>query len=78
VRVIGLAYEEIEPAEMRAFLEKRPAGYPIAIVDVYAPPEPFDPPRGLPMTYLIDPEGGIAKRFLGPVTRRDLELAIAP
>ncbi|WP_407354259.1 TlpA family protein disulfide reductase [Luteimonas sp. R10] len=77
VEVIGLAYEEIEPEAMRAFLEKHPVLYPIAIVDVYAPPAGFDTPRGLPMTYLIDPDGRIAKKFLGPVTAHEVETAIA-
>ena len=76
VEVIGLAYEEILPDDMRAFLLKHPAGYPIAILDPYNPPADFDTPRGLPLTYLIDPEGGIAKKFLGPVTSQDLAEAI--
>ncbi|MFC0677231.1 TlpA family protein disulfide reductase [Lysobacter korlensis] len=76
VEVIGLAYEEIEPADMRAFLEKHPVVYPIAIVDVSQPPASFDTPRGLPMTYLIAPDGRIAKAFLGPVTAADIEAAI--
>lgn len=77
VEVIGLAFEEIEPAEMRAFLKERPVGYPIALIDVYSPPAAFDVPRGLPMTYLIGPEGEISKRWLGPVTREDIEQAIS-
>jgi thiol-disulfide isomerase/thioredoxin len=76
-RVIGLAFEEIEAAELSAFLEKHPAGYPIAHVDPYEPLADFAPPRGLPMTYLIDPEGRVAKKFLGPVTGKDLDAAIA-
>lgn len=77
VEVIGLAYEEISAEDMQAFLKQHPAGYPVAILDVYAPPADFETPRGLPMTYLIDPEGAVAKRFLGPVTAQDLEQAIA-
>lgn len=77
VQVIGLAYEEIEIADLREFLERHPAGYPIAVLDVYDPPADFDTPRGLPMTYLIDPEGRIAKKFLGPITSGDLAEAIA-
>lgn len=77
VSVIGLAYEEIEPEDMRKFLARRPVGYPIAIIDVYAPPADFPAPRGLPMTWLIGPDGEIADQFLGPVTRKDLENAIA-
>jgi thiol-disulfide isomerase/thioredoxin len=77
VRVIGLAYEEIEIDELRAFLERVPAGYPIAVVDVYDPPADFDTPRGLPLTFLLDTEGRIVHRFLGPVTSDDLRRKIA-
>jgi thiol-disulfide isomerase/thioredoxin len=76
LEVIGLAYEEIEAQDMRAFLLKHPAGYPIAILDVYDPPADFDTPRGLPMTYLISPAGEVAKKFLGPVTGEEIDRAI--
>ena len=62
---------------MKTFLEAHPAGYAIAIIDVYAPPADFDTQRGLQMTYLIAPDGRVAKKFLGPVTSRELEQAIA-
>jgi len=77
VRVIGLAYEEITPEDMHTFLREHPISYPIAIVDVYDPPKAFDPPRGLPMTYLIGPSGAVAKKFMGPVTSKELAAAIA-
>ena len=77
VEVIGLAYEEIEPAEMQAFLQKHPVVYPVAILDVYNPPKDFATPRGLPTTYLIAPDGKVAKHFLGPVTANDIDTAIA-
>lgn len=76
VTVIGLAYDEIEPADLRAFLAEHPASYAMAIVDVYAPPKDFETPRGLPMTYLIAPDGAVAKKVLGPVTAKDLAAAI--
>jgi thiol-disulfide isomerase/thioredoxin len=76
VDVIGLAYEEIEHADMVAFLAKRPIPYPIAVLDVYAPPPDFETPRGLPMTYLIAPDGKVAKTFLGPVTSAELAKVI--
>ena len=77
IEVIGLAYEDIKPAEMRAFLKTHPVVYPIAIIDVYAPPPDFASPRGLPMTYLIAPDGKVARQFLGPVTAKDIDAAIA-
>ena len=39
------------------FLKQHPAGYPNALLDVYNPPADFATPRGLPMTYLIAPDG---------------------
>lgn len=77
IDVVGLAYEDIELADMQAFLQERPVAYPVVILDPYAPPGDFATPRGLPMTYLINPEGKVARRFLGPVTAADIELAVA-
>jgi thiol-disulfide isomerase/thioredoxin len=77
VTVIGLAYEEIDEAALRDFLAKRPVVYPVAIVDMQAPPEGFDTPRGLPMTWLLGPDGTVSREFLGPVTAAEVEAAIA-
>ena len=77
VQVVGLAYEEIEVQAMRDFLKTRPVAYPIVLLDVYNPPADFATPRGLPMTYLLNPEGKVAKQFLGPVTAHEIEAAIA-
>ena len=44
---------------MRAFLDERPVVYPIAILDPFAPPADFETPKGLPMTYLIAPDGRV-------------------
>jgi thiol-disulfide isomerase/thioredoxin len=77
VEVIGLAYEDTTPADLQAFLVKHPVVYPVAVVDVYDPPRAFDAPRGLPTTWLIAPDGRVARHFLGPVTAADLQAAIA-
>lgn len=76
IDVIGLAYEDIEPDAMKEFLKTHPVVYPVAIVDVYDPPQDFATPRGLPMTYLLSPDGKVAKQFLGPVTAKDIEVVI--
>ncbi|WP_312318235.1 TlpA disulfide reductase family protein [Stenotrophomonas sp.] len=76
IEVVGLAYEDIEVDDMKAFLKERPVTYPIVLVDTYNPPEDFAIPRGLPMTYLIAPDGKVAKEFLGPVTAADIEAQI--
>ncbi len=76
VRVMGLAFEDISPEDMRAFLVRHPVTYPIAIADVYNPPADFAPPRGLPTTYLIAPDGRVVEHFLGPTTAADIEAKI--
>jgi len=77
INVVGLAYEEIEADAMHAFLDERPVSYPIAIVDTDNPPPDFTTPRGLPTTYLIDPDGKVARQFLGPVTAAQIEGTMA-
>ena len=76
VRAIGLAWEDTDKAEVLEFAKKHPVAYPLAQPDVYQPLADFETPRGLPTTYLIDPDGRVAKRFTGPVTVKDLEQAI--
>lgn len=73
INVIGLAYEEVEPEVVREFLGDNPVSYPVALIDVYQPPEVFGTPRVLPTTLILSPEGHQVKTFLGPVTREMLE-----
>ncbi len=75
--VVGLAYEDNTPEAMVAFMQQHPVVYPIALVDVYDPPKDFETPRGLPMTYIIAPDGRVAKQYTGPVTARMIEEDIA-
>lgn len=77
VVAIGLAFEDTDAKEIKAFVDKHPVVYPIAQLDVMAPPKDFDPPKGLPTTYLIAPDGHLAQRFVGPVTGEKLSEAIA-
>jgi len=77
VTAIGLAFEDTDAKDIRAFLAKHPVVYPIAQVDVMDPPKAFEAPKGLPTTYLIAPDGTVAKRFVGPVTEQSLGEAIS-
>ena len=76
VAAIGLAYEDTDAADIQAFLAKHPVSYPIAQVTLDKPLKEFDEPRGLPTTWLISPDGKVAKRFVGPVTDASLSQAI--
>jgi len=77
VRAIGLAFGGEELADVTGFLEKHPVKYPIANVPLETPPKDFGAPKGLPTTFLIAPDGTLAKKFTGPITAKDLEKAIA-
>jgi len=71
--VLGLAFEDTDIETFDEFLEEFHPSYPLLLVDVFAPPEPFGAPRVLPTTIILDPQGVPVKTFLGPVTREDIE-----
>ena len=73
VVVLGLAFEDTEMENFDEFLEEFHPSYPILLVDVYTPPEPFGSPRVLPTTIILNPEGYPVKTYLGPVTRENIE-----
>ena len=73
VAAIGIAWEDTERAEIDAFVKAHPVSYPLAQGDVYKPLEDFEEPRGLPVTYVIAPDGTVRKKFTGPITGDDLE-----
>ena len=77
VRAIGIAYDDSAPAEIRAFLLKHPVSYPVAQVTMDKPLPDFDEPEGLPTTWLIAPDGHVAKHFTGGVSSASLSAAIA-
>ena len=73
VTVLGLAFEDTDMENFDTFLEEFKPSYPILLVDVYAPPEPFGAPKALPTTVILDPQGYPVKTYLGPVTRENIE-----
>jgi len=76
VAAIGLAFEDSDKADIEKFLATHPLSYPVAQIDVIEPPKDFDTPKGLPNTYLIAPDGHMAKAFMGPITAKDLDSVI--
>jgi thiol-disulfide isomerase/thioredoxin len=73
VTVLGLAFEENEIEAFEVFLQEFKPSYPILLVDVYDPPQPFGAPRVLPTTIVLDPTGKAVKAFLGPIKAVDIE-----
>ena len=76
VAAIGLAYDDSEKADIVEFLKEHPVSYPVAQVDTLDPPKAFETPRGLPTTYIIDPEGKVVQKFAGPLDETSLSKAI--
>lgn len=76
VSAIGLAYDDSDAEDIKAFLVKHPVSYPVAQVTMDKPLKDFDEPRGLPTTWLIGPDGKVAKRFVGTVNETSLGQAI--
>jgi thiol-disulfide isomerase/thioredoxin len=76
VTAIGIAYDDTDAADIRAFLEKHPVSFPVAQVTMDKPLKDFDQPLGLPTTWLIGPDGKVAKHFTGPITPALLSEAI--
>jgi thiol-disulfide isomerase/thioredoxin len=68
ITVLGLAFEDTDPADFVAFLEQYPATYPILLVDTFDPPDSLGAPRALPTTFLVNREGHIVHTWLGPIT----------
>jgi thiol-disulfide isomerase/thioredoxin len=77
VTAIGLAWDDSSHADIVKFAKKHPVDYPLAQVSTDHPPAGFSAPAGLPVTWLIAPDGHIAKHFVGPVDGKMLDAAIA-
>ncbi len=77
VTAIGVAWDASPRADIVKFARRHPVDYPLAQVRPDDPPAGLEPPRALPTTYLVAPDGHVAKRFLGPVDARMLDAVIA-
>jgi thiol-disulfide isomerase/thioredoxin len=77
VTAIGLAWDASPRADIVKFAKKHPVDYPLAQMDTEHPPAGFPAPAGLPVTWLIAPDGHVAKHFVGPVDAKLLDAAIA-
>ena len=73
VAAIGMDFEDADKADIEKFLKSHPLSYPVSMVDVDDPPRDFGAPKGLPNTYVIAPDGRLAKTFLGPIQAKDLQ-----
>jgi len=77
VAAIGLAWDRSARSDVVAFAKAHPVRYPLAQIDPDHPPMGLPAPAALPTTYLIAPDGTVAKQFLGPIDAQKLDAAIA-
>lgn len=71
VRVLGINFEEATTEDARAFLAPFSVNFPNLRVGS-TPLEPFEPLEGLPTTAIVNPDGEIVERHMGPVTAEHL------
>ena len=76
VAAIGLAWDRSPRSDVVAFARAHPVRYPLAQVDPDHVPKGLSAPAALPTTYLIAPDGKVAKQFLGPIDAKELDAAI--
>jgi len=80
LRIIGLSDEAISKQNWDRFLAAHRRPYPVALVDRAALPALLSPrayflePR--PISYLVRPDGTVARRFLGRVTAETIKASI--
>ncbi len=72
VAVIGIALDYRNPRQVLEFAEQMLVSYPI-VLGTYAMTNQIGPVRGLPTTYLYDPQGRLVAGHLGPLTKADVE-----
>lgn len=77
VVAIGMAWDRSPRDDIAAFARKHPVAYPLAWVDMDHPPQGIEAPRVLPTTWLVAPDGRVARRFVAPVDEKKLAQAIA-
>ncbi len=73
--VLGVAMERIKKDRLQKFVDDQFLSYPILMMKPAASTELGKVP-GLPTSYLVNPQGELAARQVGPVTLEDLEAFI--
>ncbi len=73
--VLGVNYEENDPEKVKAFIESQMISYPVVRLKgrLDGRNTPLGPLRGLPTTFMIDPEGNLVARRTGMVDQKMLE-----
>lgn len=70
--VIGVNFEKIDDTVLNEFVRSQGIGYLIVRAGEQ-PIVPFEPLKGLPATFIVNPAGALVACRLGPVTRAAIE-----
>ncbi|BAO45297.1 TlpA family protein disulfide reductase [Thiolapillus brandeum] len=73
--VLGLNMEDTRPDRLRSFVEEQFLSYPILMVGSH-PKEVLGEVPALPTSYLVNPEGKVVARQVGPVDGKSIEAFI--
>ncbi len=81
VQVLGVSSENISPSRLKQFVEGQMINYPVIMlrggqqdhVHKQAFLRKYPSPRGLPTTYLIDPQGRLVHRHEGAININQIE-----
>ncbi|MBI5461523.1 MAG: TlpA family protein disulfide reductase [Gammaproteobacteria bacterium] len=74
--VLGINFEDIPAEQLRAFVDENQMSYPVLRNGDIDPPHARLDVEGLPMTYIISPEGEPVARHVGSITADELEAFI--
>lgn len=77
ITVVGVSVDEGGGDSVRAFVERNHLAYPVGMV-TREMSEAFGAQGPIPATYVIDRRGHFAARYLGPLTREELERVTRP
>lgn len=77
VTVIGASIDEPPEPALRSFLKRSTPPYPVVVADALSR-EAFGGISQVPETWVIDRQGRVAARYLGALSREELERAVAP
>ena len=70
--VVGVNFEEIETPALAEFIAQMRINYPVVRAGD-KPLLPFEPLKGLPSTFFVDPRGELVASHTGPVTAEAIE-----
>ncbi|MGB0713645.1 MAG: TlpA family protein disulfide reductase [Gammaproteobacteria bacterium] len=70
--VIGINFEYPEIDALRNFIQRYAINYPVLRIE-QTPLVPFEPLKGLPSTFLVNPQGEYVARHIGPINLEQLE-----